>query len=153
MTTWCKELIHWERPYCWGSLRDEEKGVTVDEMVGWHRWQGGHEFEQTLGYIEGQGSLVCCGPKSQIWLSNWTTTNFPEVKASASNEGDPGLIPGSGRSPGEGNVFLPRESHGQRSLVGYSPRGCKESDMTERLHFHFHTIYVKRDKMLNKKWV
>ena len=35
-------------------------------------------------------------------------------------------------------VFLPGESHGQRSLVGYSPRGRKESDMTERLHFHFH---------------
>ena len=34
-------------------------------------------------------------------------------------------------------VFLPGESHGQRSLVGYSPRGCKESDTTERLHFHF----------------
>ena len=31
-------------------------------------------------------------------------------------------------------VFLPGESHGQRSLVGYSPWGCKESDMTERLH-------------------
>ena len=30
-------------------------------------------------------------------------------------------------------VFLPRESHGQRSLVGYSPWGCKKSDMTERL--------------------
>jgi len=35
-------------------------------------------------------------------------------------------------------VFLPRESHGLRSLVGYSPQGCKELDMTERLHFHFH---------------
>ena len=34
-------------------------------------------------------------------------------------------------------VFLPGESHGQRSLVGYSPRGRKESDTTERLHFHF----------------
>ena len=32
-------------------------------------------------------------------------------------------------------VFLPGESHGQRSLVGYSPPGCKESDTTERLHF------------------
>ena len=28
-------------------------------------------------------------------------------------------------------TFLPRESHGQRSLVGYRPQGCKESDMTE----------------------
>ena len=34
-------------------------------------------------------------------------------------------------------VFLPGESHGRRSLVGYSPRGCKESGMTEQLHFHF----------------
>ena len=33
-------------------------------------------------------------------------------------------------------VFLPEESHGQRSLIGYSPRGRKQSDMTERLHFH-----------------
>ena len=31
-------------------------------------------------------------------------------------------------------VLLPRKSHGQRSLVGYSPWGCKELDMTERLH-------------------
>ena len=35
-------------------------------------------------------------------------------------------------------VLLPGESHGGRSLVGYSPQGRKESDMTERLHFHFH---------------
>ena len=34
-------------------------------------------------------------------------------------------------------VLLPGKSHGQRSLVGCSPWGCKESDMTERLHFHF----------------
>ena len=65
------------------------------------------------------------------------------VKASACNEGDPGSIPGSGRSPGEGNgnpipVLLPRKFHGWRSLVGYSPWGRKELDMTERLHFHFH---------------
>ena len=32
-------------------------------------------------------------------------------------------------------VFLPGESHGRRSLVGYSPRGREESDMTEQLHF------------------
>ena len=35
-------------------------------------------------------------------------------------------------------VLLPGKFHGQRSLVGYSPLGRKESDMTERLHFHFH---------------
>ena len=40
-------------------------------------------------------------------------------------------------------VFLPRESHGQRSLVGYSPWVCKESDMTEHVHiyeFHIYTL-------------
>ena len=47
-----------------------------------------------------------------------------------------GSIPGSGRSPGEGNgnpapVFQPVESHGQTSLVGYSPWGRKELDTTE----------------------
>ena len=46
-------------------------------------------------------------------------------KESVCNAGDPGLIPDSGRSPGEGNgnplpVFLPGESHGQRSLEGSS---------------------------------
>ena len=36
--------------------------MTEDEMVGWHRRLNGHEFEQTLGDSEGQGSLVCCSP-------------------------------------------------------------------------------------------
>ena len=38
------------------------RGVTGDEMVGWHHRLNGHEFEQTLGDCEGQGSLVCCSP-------------------------------------------------------------------------------------------
>ena len=56
-------------------------------------------------------------------------------KESACNTGDPGSISGSGRSPGEGKattpVLLPGESHGQRSLAGCSPQGCRESDTTE----------------------
>ena len=40
----------------------EEKGTTEDEMVGWHHWLKGHEFEQTLGDSEGQGSLACLSP-------------------------------------------------------------------------------------------
>ena len=39
----------------------EEKGTTEDEMVGWHHCLNAHEFEQTLGVDDGQGSLVCCG--------------------------------------------------------------------------------------------
>ena len=40
--------------------RQEEKGMTEDEMVGWHHWLGGHGFEQALGVDDGQGWLVCC---------------------------------------------------------------------------------------------
>ena len=59
-------------------------------------------------------------------------------KDSTCNIGDPGSIPGSGRSPGGGNGNPLQRScvenpHGQRGLVGYSPWGPKESDMTEQL--------------------
>ena len=37
-------------------------------------------------------------------------------------------------------VLLPGKSHGWRSLVGYSPWRCEESDTTEQLHFHFHAL-------------
>ena len=36
--------------------------MTEDEMVGWHHWLSGYEFEQALGISDGQGSLVCCNP-------------------------------------------------------------------------------------------
>ena len=60
--------------------------------------------------------------------------DFPggsDRKNLACSAGDPGSIPGSGRSPGAGNgnltpVFLPGECHGQRSLVDCSPYGRKE---------------------------
>ena len=44
--------------------RQKEKGTTEDEMVGWHHWLDGHEFEQTLGNSEGQRGLACCSPWS-----------------------------------------------------------------------------------------
>ena len=48
-----------------GKIEGKEKmGTTEDEMVGWHHWLNGHEFEQTLGDSEGQGSLVCYSPCS-----------------------------------------------------------------------------------------
>ena len=55
--------------------------------------------------------------------------------------GDPGSIPGSGRSPGERNGYpleysCLEDPHGQRSLVGYSLWGRDKSDTTERLHIY-----------------
>ena len=43
----------------WGQ---EEKGTTEDEMVGWHHWFDGHEFEQAPGVGDGQERLACCSP-------------------------------------------------------------------------------------------
>ena len=57
--------------------RQEEKGMTEDEMVGCHYQLDGHEFEQALGVGDGQGSLVCFSPwghkepDTTEWL-NWT---------------------------------------------------------------------------------
>ena len=63
------------------------------------------------------------------------------VKNLPANAGDTDSIPGSGRFLGRSKwqptpVFFPIESHGQRSLAGYSPCGCKESNVTELLSTH-----------------
>ena len=55
----------------WGQ---KERGVTEDEMVGWHHWLNGDEFEQTLGDGEGQGSLMCCSPCFTIWATREVRT-------------------------------------------------------------------------------
>ena len=76
---WPPDVKSWltgKDPDAGKDWRQEEKGMTEDEMVGWHHWLNGHEFEQALGVGDGQGSLGC-----------------------------------------------------------YSPWGCKESDMTERLNW------------------
>ena len=48
-------------PHAGKDRRQEEKGTTEDEMVGWHHQLSGHEFEQALGVGDRQGGLVCCG--------------------------------------------------------------------------------------------
>ena len=57
-----KSWLIWKDPDANKDWRLEEKGMTEDEMVGWHHQLNGHEFEQPLGDGEGQGSLVCCNP-------------------------------------------------------------------------------------------
>ena len=62
--------------------RQEEKGMTEDEMVGWHHQLDGHEFEQDPGVGDGQGGLACCSPwgckesDTTEWL-NWLTEDVP----------------------------------------------------------------------------
>ena len=51
--------------------RQEEKGVTEDEMVGWHQRLDGHEFEQAPGVSDGQGGLVCYSPWGHRVRHDW----------------------------------------------------------------------------------
>ena len=60
--------------------RQEEKGTTEDETIGWHRRLNGREFEQTLGDGDGQGSLVCCSPGGRKELDTTEQLNNNETK-------------------------------------------------------------------------
>ena len=65
-----------------GKIEGRRRRGWQDEVVGWHHWLNGHEFEQALGDSEGQGSLACCHhgvAKHQTWLSDWTTNNCPTL--------------------------------------------------------------------------
>ena len=105
--------------------RQEEKRMTEDEIIGWHHQLYGHEFEQSPGVADGQGSLACCSPwgckEPDMTELNWTELNlqFGKIRlqrthtqvalvvnnppAHARDVKDAVLIPGLGRSPGVGN--------------------------------------------------
>ena len=80
---WLPDAKNWltgKDPDAGIDWRQEEKGMTEDEIVGWHHWLDGREFEQAPGVSDGQESLVCCSPwgckESDLteWL-NWTDTD------------------------------------------------------------------------------
>ena len=61
LATWCEELTE-KDPDAGKDWRQEEKGTTEDEMVGWHHQLNEHEFEQAPGVGEGPRRLVSCTP-------------------------------------------------------------------------------------------
>ena len=112
---------------------------------------------QILYHLSHQGSLVMylsaiLTRDAYVWnhtgyfLSLRTHVSFPsgsDSKESPANAGGLSLTPGLGRYPEEGNgnplqYPTPGTSHGQRSLVGRSPWGCKESDTTQQLNSRTH---------------
>ena len=64
----------------WGQ---EEEGMTEDEMVGWHHWLDGHEFEQALGDGEGLGSLACCSSQGCRVGHTWETEQQEGLRGTA----------------------------------------------------------------------
>ena len=88
--------------------RQEEKGMTEDEMFGWHHWLSGHEFEQALGDGKGQESLACCGPWDHKDLNRTDGLNNNNLmKQSSFQRGGHSLI-----------TLRTREDHGETTGVG-----------------------------------
>ena len=75
-----KSWLIWKDPDAGKDWRQEEKGTTEDEIVGWHHWLNGHEFEQALGVGDGQGGLACCSPWGRKELDMTEQLNWTEAE-------------------------------------------------------------------------
>ena len=104
------------------------------------------------------GQERCNSDEDSVWQRRWEVNrkhrnhslscpDGSDGKESTCNAGEVGLIPGLGRSPEEGHgyplhYFFLENPHGQRSLAGYSPWGCNESDTTEQLSTAQHISHI-----------
>ena len=81
---WLPDAKNWlfgKDPDAGKDWRQEEKGMTEDEMAGWHHWLYGHELELAPGIGDGEGSPVCCSPwgrkeSDMTEQLNWTDRLF-----------------------------------------------------------------------------
>ena len=81
-----KNWLIWKDADAGKDLRQEEKGTTEDEMVGWHHCFNRLEFEQTPGFGDGQWGLVCCSPwghkeSDRTERLNWTDCHITNTDA------------------------------------------------------------------------
>ena len=81
---WPPDVKSWpigKDPDAGKDWRQEEKGATEDEMVGWHHRLDGHEFEQAPGVGDGQGSLACCSPwgHKESDMTKWTWAGLDQT--------------------------------------------------------------------------
>ena len=79
---WLPDAKNWligNDPDAGKDWKHEQKGMTEDEMVGWHYWVDGDEFEQAPGVGDGQGSLECCSPWGCKELDTNEQTNWIEL--------------------------------------------------------------------------
>ena len=74
-----KNWLIWKYPDAGKDWRQEEKGTTDVEMIGWHHQLNGHEFEQSWGVGDGQESLACCSPRGCKELDMTERPNWTEL--------------------------------------------------------------------------
>ena len=103
----------------WGQ---EEKGATEDEMVGWHHWLTGNEFEQTQKDSKGEGSLVCCSPwgHKELDTTEWLNknNNMEWLKDSSSMKHFPFVLKNFCLWPISTLCFYPSLSHNLSKYCG-----------------------------------
>ena len=79
---WPPDVKNWligKDPDAGKVWRQEKKGTTEDELVGWYQWLDGLEFEQAPGVGDGQGGLVCCRPWGCKELDMTERLNWTEL--------------------------------------------------------------------------
>ena len=76
-----KNWLIWKDPDAGNDWRWKENGTTEDEMVGWHHWLNGHEFESAPGAGDGQGGLACCSPQGRKELDTTEQLNWTELRS------------------------------------------------------------------------
>ena len=87
---WPPDAKNWligKDPDAGKDWRQEEKGMTQDEMVGWSHQLNGHEFEWTPGVGDGQGTLVCCGPWGHRESATTERLSWTEMALATANDG------------------------------------------------------------------
>ena len=120
--------------------KQEEKETTEDEMVGWHHWIDGDEFEQGPGVGDGQGSLTCCSPWGR--KESDTTERLDWAETTRLYHIAQGFVVVwflSHQLDGHDFEQTPGDSEGQGSLVCCSLWGGEESDTTEQLNSRWFT--------------
>ena len=101
----------------------QEKRTTEDEMVGWHHWLNGYEFDQTLGDSDRQGCLAWCNP-----LGHKESDTTKRLNNNNDNNIQKGRLEEvKGRACMSGRTTMEWGGEGQGSLACW---GCKESDTT-----------------------
>ena len=133
-----------------------EKSKTFKNLGRTFRWVWRFVFNtwKATGEItKGKSMQIYASPSVVIGLPRWLMGK--ESTCHAEGTGDMGLITGWGRSPGgmaPTPVFLPGESQGQSSLVGYTLWGRRELDTTERLSTHTCNVVMNRIKNQRIIW-
>ena len=168
LATWCEGLTHLKRPWCWERLRAGGEGVNR----GWDGWMASPTqwiwvwVNSRSWWWTGRPGVLQFMELQRVrrdWATelNWTGVSDSRVGLQC---GRPMFDPWVRkilwrRKQQPTPLFLPRKSHGWRSLAGYSPWSHKESDRTEWLHFQV-TMSIKWVNtpakslyMLNKCWL